>query len=284
MYLRHYVNYAQDNWTSLLPWAQLALNNNVSETTKVSPFFANFGKEPNLFMDPRPNPQAEKAIVATNEMKKLHDMLRSRVTQTQDRVARQLQGKRKTAPQLKKGDKVYLNTKNLKTRRMTKKLDQVKVGPFLIAERRGPQNYRLELPKDAHIHPVFHISLLEPADASTPVQTTFHFEPEEDDIYEVERIEGISTGGKYIIKWKRYPKSENTLEPASELGNCWKAFKKYFDSGDTRQGYLKQGHPIPDISTKAKFNNWIRQQRNQEESQGRNAYHPSPLGPQFPDK
>lgn len=73
------------------------------------------------------------------------------------------------APQLKKGDKVYLLTKNLKTRRPTKKLDQVKVGPFSVAEVRGLQNYRLNLPQDAHIHPVFHISLLEPAHPDTPL-------------------------------------------------------------------------------------------------------------------
>ena len=35
-YLRHYVNYAQNNWVSLLPMAQLALNNNASETTRES--------------------------------------------------------------------------------------------------------------------------------------------------------------------------------------------------------------------------------------------------------
>jgi len=35
-------------------------------------------------------------------------------------------------PLLKEGDKVYLYTKNLKSKRLSKKLDYVKVGPFLI--------------------------------------------------------------------------------------------------------------------------------------------------------
>ena len=72
---------------------------------------------------------------------------------------------------------MYLLTKNLKTRRGIKKLDHVKVGPFLVNEQRGRASYRLRLPKDARIHPVFHISLLEPADSTIPLQTTFHFEP-----------------------------------------------------------------------------------------------------------
>jgi len=48
-YLRHYVNNIQNNWVSLLSMAQLALNAKVLDTTKITPFFANFGKESNLF-------------------------------------------------------------------------------------------------------------------------------------------------------------------------------------------------------------------------------------------
>ena len=56
---------------------------------------------------------------------------------------------------------MYLLTKNLKIRRGTKKLDYVKVGPFLVDEVRGKLNYKLKLLKDARIHLVFYISLLE---------------------------------------------------------------------------------------------------------------------------
>jgi hypothetical protein len=92
------------------------------------------------------------------------------------------------APQLKKGDKVYLLTKNLRTKRPSKGLDNVKVGPFLIIDQKGPVTYTLNLPPDAKVHPRFHISLLEPADPKTPLQKTFHFETEEENEFEVERI------------------------------------------------------------------------------------------------
>ncbi len=72
-------------------------------------------------------------------------------------------------PQLKKGDKVYLHIKNLKNKRPSKKLDYVKVRPFLIKQPKGPINYELQLPPDARVHPVFHVSLLEPADSGTPL-------------------------------------------------------------------------------------------------------------------
>jgi len=46
-------------------------------------------------------------------------------------------------PQLKKGDKVYLYIKNLKSKRLSKKLDHVKVRPFLVKQIKGPVNYEL---------------------------------------------------------------------------------------------------------------------------------------------
>ncbi len=51
--------------------------------------------------------------------------------------------KRKIYPQLKKGDKVYLYIKNLKSKRLNRKLDYIKVRPFLIKQSKGPINYKL---------------------------------------------------------------------------------------------------------------------------------------------
>jgi hypothetical protein len=83
---------------------------------------------------------------------------------------------------------VYLHTKNLRTKRPSKGLDNVKVGPFLILKQNGPVTYTLELPPDAKIHPRFYVSLLEPADPETPLQRTFRYETEEDNEFEVEEL------------------------------------------------------------------------------------------------
>ena len=50
IYLRHYVNKKQNNWVQLLPMAQLAYNDKLSQTTGLTPFFANYGKNPNSFL------------------------------------------------------------------------------------------------------------------------------------------------------------------------------------------------------------------------------------------
>ena len=95
------------------------------------------------------------------ELQKAHRTAQNAIRHSQQRIQKQRFKESKTAPQLKRGDKVYLLTKNLRTKRKTKKLDHVKVGPFLIAEQKGAVSYRLKLLPDAKIHLVFYISLLE---------------------------------------------------------------------------------------------------------------------------
>jgi hypothetical protein len=46
------MNYHQDDWVDWLPLAEFAANNVVSETTGVSPFFANYGFNPQLGVEP----------------------------------------------------------------------------------------------------------------------------------------------------------------------------------------------------------------------------------------
>jgi murein L,D-transpeptidase YcbB/YkuD len=163
---------------------QLALNAKVSDTTKMTSFFVNFGKESNLFDQKRKHLAAQSAIERIATLKKVHD----NITSMQIRSAKYQNKKRKMASQLKEGDKMYLLTKNLKIRKKSKKLDHVKVEPFFIKAVKGPINYELDLLKDAKVFLVFHISLLEPVDPSTSIQKTFHYKSQEKNRFEVKEI------------------------------------------------------------------------------------------------
>ena len=79
-------------------------------------------------------------------------------------------------------------------------MDHIKVRPFLVEEKTGPVNVRLRLLRDAWIHPNFHILMIEPADPETPLQETFHYQPEEEQEFEVERIlkRHVTTKGKWL--------------------------------------------------------------------------------------
>ena len=57
-------------------------------------------------------------------------------------------------------DLMLLSTRNLKMKGIPEKLKKRFVGPFKIEQRIGQQAYKLSLPENWKIHPVFHISLL----------------------------------------------------------------------------------------------------------------------------
>jgi hypothetical protein len=51
-YLRAFMNFHQSEWVQWLSLAEFAANNVISETTGVSPFFANYGFNPRLGVEP----------------------------------------------------------------------------------------------------------------------------------------------------------------------------------------------------------------------------------------
>ena len=114
-------------------------------------------------------------------------MMRHYLQETLKRIQCQIDKKSKIASQLKKEDKVYLLTRNWKTKKpKTKKLDNIKVRQFSVEEKTGLVNIKIQLPRDVRVHPNFHILMIEPADQSTPLQETFHYQPEEEQKFEVE--------------------------------------------------------------------------------------------------
>ena len=65
------------------------------------------------------------------------------------------------------GELVLLSTRNLKMKGIPEKLKKRFVGPFKIEQRIGQQAYKLLLPENWKIHPVFHVSLLKKWNATS---------------------------------------------------------------------------------------------------------------------
>ena len=78
-YLRSYVNYLQDDWSSWLPLAEFAANNHSSEATNLSPFFALHGYHPrattSLLPTTEPTPEDPDALAAATAIQEIHDHL-----------------------------------------------------------------------------------------------------------------------------------------------------------------------------------------------------------------
>ena len=70
--------------------------------------------------------------------------------------------RRRPAPTLIPGQKVWFLRRHVSTTRPSSKLDVRRLGPFAVIGPIGGSAFRLDLPPSLKIHPVFHISLLEP--------------------------------------------------------------------------------------------------------------------------
>src|SRR5216683_1178410 len=127
-------------------------------------------------------------------------------------------------PRWTKGQKVWLDAKNLMLSYGTIKLAPRRHGPFEIEKVVSPVVYKLRLPPQWNIHPVFHASLLTPY-AETKEHGENYTRPPPDMIegeaeYEVEAVQAHRYRRRklqYLIKWKGYPNSDNTWEPLDNI-------------------------------------------------------------------
>jgi hypothetical protein len=84
--------------------------------------------------------------------------------------------------------------------------------------------YRVELPRQWKIHNVFHADLITPYKETELHGPNFTRPPPDlingEEEYEVEKILDMKQKGRkthYLIKWKGYPTSDNSWEPAENV-------------------------------------------------------------------
>ena len=139
------------------------------------------------------------------------------------------------------GDKVWLNSKYIKTKR-NRKLEAKFFGPFRVLHPVGKQTYKLELLRKWRIPDVFHVSLLEKdtirKERADENVTLLKFETGDSEEYEVEAIResavyakesqlGHLPGLYYLVSWKGYPEEKNTWEPSSAVQHLRKLLSSF---------------------------------------------------------
>ena len=228
-YLCSFINYLQDDWVTFLPLAKFAYNNAENASTKHSPFYANYGYHPCFSALSLGQNSADfktfNAASHAQELEDIHATLKDNILQAQSIQARYYDQKHKPV-QFQVGDQVWLQTRNIRTQRPSKKLDFQKIGPYPITAKIGPQAYKLTLPPSVQIHPVFHVSLLEPYTPNTFTGQTSPLPPpvvindlEEFEVDQVLDCKRICKSLRYLVSWKGYGPEDNTWEPASNLAN-----------------------------------------------------------------
>ncbi|MBW0548725.1 hypothetical protein O181_088440 [Austropuccinia psidii MF-1] len=202
-YLWMYVSYHQDDWNTWLPLAEFAYNNSDHSSTKQSPFFTVYGRDPQF-----------DSVHITQDTPA--GKLSTKIQSVQQDVKRELEAAIK---------------------RFKRYADKGRESPPVF----NPGDMFSCLPPQASIqwksiHPVFHISLLEPV--KTSAIPNRHQEPpppiiiEEEEEWEVSQIlDSKLKRGKlwYLVEWKGFSQDpeRSTWEPAENLKNCPELVKDF---------------------------------------------------------
>src|SRR5436190_13462874 len=219
------------NWAKLLPSAEFTYNNSRSSTTKITPFMALYGYNPELRFDVEDTitkgetPAARDRIL---RLKELRDRLKEELLKSQERQAKYY-NQRHQPKLFKRGELVKLSTRNLRLK--YKKLQPRWIGPFRILKCIGTQAYQLALPeKYAWLHDMFPIQAIEefnPRDGQPLMPLP---DLEDDDEWEIKEVKDKATikgTTHYLVKWEGWPTKYNQWISKEDMGNAQDVVRRY---------------------------------------------------------
>lgn len=181
-YLRCFVHDHPSSWFPYLALAEWCYNTSRHSGSGLTPFEITYGKPPPTIMDYIHGATKNEAVhTVLVERQALHSKLQQRLRKAQELMKKYADAKREDIT-FEVGQWVYVKLKPGRQTSITAqrhpKLSKRFFGPFQILERIGSVAYRLQLPPESRIHPVFHSSLLRPhydalpaTDKDWPLQT-----------------------------------------------------------------------------------------------------------------
>ena len=175
-------------------------------------------------------------------MQTIHVQAHEALEQTQESISKYYDRKAKQQPDIKFGDQVILNGKNIRTKRPAKKLNPKLYGPFKVLEKRENRAFKFEISPRGKIHPIFQVSLLEqyrhlvrpgreqPPREAEEIDVDLEWEVEcivkSEIINDVRRRRRMQER-RYFIKWTGCLEDENTWEPQESLENAQEMVEQF---------------------------------------------------------
>ena len=220
-------------WTEVLPAVEFAVNNTPNRTTGYTAFFLNYGYHP-LSPAQLLGKTEETNNEAVNQFtSRLQDDFRTaleQLTRAGESMKKFADRRRRDEQIYRPGDFVLLSTRHLRMRNCPAKLQRRFVGPFRVETQISRVAYRLELPAQWRIHPVFHSSLLKlwresswscPVDGPQP-----EIEVDDGPVYRVERMlrwryvrQGRRRIREFLVTWEGFPLEEAQWIPETNFRN-----------------------------------------------------------------
>uniref|UniRef100_A0A2N9HVX1 Integrase catalytic domain-containing protein n=1 Tax=Fagus sylvatica TaxID=28930 RepID=A0A2N9HVX1_FAGSY len=229
-YLRAFAADKPSQWANWLPLAEYWFNTNYHTSTKTTPFEALYGYPPPRLLEYIPGTTRVEAVddyLYTRQQ--ALSLLKTNLVAAQERMKLQAD-KNRTEREFLVGDWVYLRLQPFKQRSMHQKMGKLApkfYGPYQILEKVGAVAYKLDLPNDALIHPVFHVSCLKaklgqsilPLNKLPPVNSLGHITPEPVQILQQRHIttRRQQKGTEVLVQWEGASKADATWEVLLKL-------------------------------------------------------------------
>jgi len=238
--------------------AEFTYNNTPSSTTGISPFFANKGYHPQMQLQVERFVQVTEANSFVTDLKIVHKDLRTAIKDAQRRYQAPADRRHSPAPKIEIGDHVFILAKFIKSTRPTKKLSEKYLGPYEVVGKPGTHSYLIKLPNHLHtIHPVFHVSQIEPAPLSNipnrvnppppllEIDGNLEFEVAQilDSKFDRHRKEPLL----YFVQWSGYKGTPDKYSwtPATDLENAADLMSDYHSLYPKRPGPSHNSDYLP---------------------------------------
>jgi hypothetical protein len=229
-FLRAYAGMYQKDWVKWLPMAEFSYNNSTHSATGISPFKCLYGRDPTMTPS-KVQTEVPEANSMANKPQEIWDETSAALKLAKERMAGREPGEIPNSFEV--GEKVWLDSRNLRLKTNSPKLTDRRLGPFEVTEKLSERAYHLKLPENLKIHDVFYVGLLskvneDPARPITQEPGPLVVEGEEE--YKVEEIidsERRPDRWYYRVKWKGYGPESNTWEPKGNLEHAETILKKY---------------------------------------------------------
>ena len=228
-YLRCMIGEKPKEWVLWLPLAEWWYNSNWHSSTGVTPFEAVYGQPPTLHI---PYLAGDSRVEAVDRSLKAREdcikMLKYHLERGQRRMKAQAD-KRRLDRVFEVGDLVYIKLQPYRQStvaiRTSQKLAAKFFGPFPILAKVGMVAYKLQLPEEAKIHPVFHVSQLKKHVGTGSVQATLPALNEEGEIAATpvaildRRLGKVGNKGEVflLVQWSTGTREDATWELYSEM-------------------------------------------------------------------
>ncbi|WVZ17565.1 hypothetical protein V8G54_010547 [Vigna mungo] len=237
LYLRCFTSQSPKNWVNFLPWAEYWYNTSFHHSIGMTPFKVVYGRDPPGLLryqpSPSDNPSVKDSLLARDA---LLNKLKENLFRAQQYMKHQADKKR-IEKHFQIGDKVWVKLKPYRQHsvqlRQNQKLSMRYFGPFTILAKIGSVAYKLLLPVNAKIHPIFHVSQLKEFkgdDTATTIPLPLLIDEEGIMLQPLQVLnrrtilKGEQLIPQVLVQWSGQEVSEATWENAEDMSHLYPNF------------------------------------------------------------